>query len=59
VRALDHEPPCPAPHHTQASRAGAQVRLRILFTAPPELEHTTRQRISLAWPPGSWPVRTR
>ncbi|MFF2029006.1 hypothetical protein [Arthrobacter sp. NPDC058192] len=28
----DHEPPCPlAPHHTEARRTGAVLRLRVLF----------------------------
>jgi hypothetical protein len=42
----DHEPPCPlAAHHTQADRAGDQVRLRMLFAAEPTAELTVRQRI--------------
>jgi hypothetical protein len=42
----EHEPPCPlAPHHTDAQRAGGQVRLRVLFAAEPAAEAEVRSRI--------------
>lgn len=45
----DHEPPCPlAPHHSRARRVGAEVHLRVLFAAEPELESAVRQRIAHA-----------
>jgi hypothetical protein len=48
-RHWDHEPPCPlAPHHTSATRAGAQVHLRTLFAVEPAGEAEVRQRIGTA-----------
>jgi hypothetical protein len=45
----DHEPPCPlAPHHTSATRVGADVQLRILFAVEPAGEAEVRQRIETA-----------
>lgn len=44
-----HSPPCPvAPHHTLASRAGREVRVRTLFAAEPAVAGTVRQRIDRA-----------
>lgn len=44
--AWEHSPPCPlAAHHTHATRAGADVALRILFAADPADEPTVRHRI--------------
>ena len=41
-----HQPPCPlAPHHTAAQRAGAQLRLRVLFAAEPDDEARVRALI--------------
>lgn len=45
----EHEGPCPvAPHHTGATRAGDEVRLRILFAAEPASEGDIRRRIARA-----------
>lgn len=42
----EHDPPCPlAPHHTDASRAGDEVRLKILFASEPDAADTVRRRI--------------
>jgi hypothetical protein len=44
-----HEPPCPlAPHHTDATRSGSTVALRILFAAEPADEVEVRRRIDEA-----------
>ena len=41
-----HEPPCPlAPHHTRASRSGAEVTLRLLFAADPDDEARVRSLV--------------
>ena len=45
----EHEPPCPvAPHHSNAERAGEQVRVRVLFAAAPEHESAVRALIDEA-----------
>ena len=45
----EHEPPCPlAPHHTQATRVGGDLHLRILFAAEPRCEGEVRRRIDAA-----------
>lgn len=45
----DHEPPGPlSPHHTQAERAGDQVRIRTLLAAEPAAEPLVRPRIDEA-----------
>lgn len=45
----EHPPPCPlAPHHTEARRAGDEVRLRVLFAADPAVEPEVRARIDAA-----------
>lgn len=45
----EHEPPCPlAPHHTEARRDGADVRLRIVFVTEPYEETAVRRRIEAA-----------
>ena len=42
----EHEPPCPlAPHHTQAERAGEELRLRVLFVAEADDEVRVRAAI--------------
>jgi hypothetical protein len=52
----EHEPPCPlAPHHSDARRAGDEVRLRILFAAEPEMEGEIRRRIDAALAAGQLP----
>jgi hypothetical protein len=44
-----HDPPCPlAPHHTQASRSGAEVTLRLLFAAEPDDEARVRSLVDEA-----------
>ena len=43
----EHEPPCPlAPHHTSASRSGAEVLVRTLFVTQPAREREVRDRIT-------------
>jgi len=50
----EHEGPCPlAPHHTQATRDAAQLRIRVLFAVEPQLETTVRDRIVEALSRGS------
>ena len=45
----EHEPPCPlAPHVSEATREGPEVRLHVLFTTEPEHEATVRRRIDRA-----------
>lgn len=45
----EHQPPCPlAPHHTEARRSGARVRLRVLFASEPAVEAHVRARIEQA-----------
>jgi hypothetical protein len=45
----EHEAPCPlAPHHTEATRVGDEVRLRVLFAADEGTAETVRQRIDAA-----------
>jgi len=47
--ALDHEPPCPlAPHHTDATRVGDEVHLRVLFAADAGQEPAVRELIDTA-----------
>jgi hypothetical protein len=42
----DHKPPCPlAPHRVDASRAGGEVRVRVLFATEPDNEPEVRRRI--------------
>lgn len=42
----DHSPPCPlAPHHTQPTRDGGAVELRVVFATEPEHEDEVRRRI--------------
>ena len=44
-----HEPPCPlAPHHTEASRDGDEVTLRVRFAAAPEDEQRVRTLVDEA-----------
>lgn len=50
----EHEPPCPlAPHHTEHSREGDGVRLRVVFAAEPDKEDEVRRRIGKALAGGS------
>jgi hypothetical protein len=52
----EHAPPCPlAPHHSDAKRAGDEVRLRILFAAEPAVESEVRRRIDAALAAGQLP----
>lgn len=45
----DHPPPCPlAPHHSDATRVGDGVRLRVLFAVEPDLEEVVRERVEAA-----------
>lgn len=45
----EHEPPCPlAPHHTTATRTGAEVHVRVLFATEPDREAAVRDRIAAA-----------
>jgi hypothetical protein len=45
----EHEPPCRlAPHHTTATRTGAEVHVRVLFATEPDHEATVRARITAA-----------
>ena len=62
----EHEPPCPlAPHHTEALRDGADVRLRVLFATEPSAEHEVRQKVEDALAQGrltvvdDWTTRWR
>jgi hypothetical protein len=42
----EHSPPCPlAAHHTQSTRAGGTVDLRVVFATEPEHEAEVRRRI--------------
>jgi hypothetical protein len=44
-----HEPPCPlAPHHTEATRDGDEVTLRILVAAAPDDEPRVRALVEEA-----------
>jgi hypothetical protein len=48
-----HDLPCPlAPHHSNATRAGGEVRVRVLFAAEPEAESDVRHRIDAAFASG-------
>jgi len=45
----EHDGPCPlAPHHTNAKRDGAHLRIRVLFAVEPELEIIVRGRVEEA-----------
>jgi hypothetical protein len=45
----EHEPPCPlAPHHTDATRVGDEVHLRVLFAAESAAEQSVRWQIDAA-----------
>jgi len=45
----DHPAPCPrAPHHSDAFRAGTQIRLRVLFATEPDAEAGVRADIATA-----------
>lgn len=42
----EHGPPCPlAAHHTQPTRDGGKVNLRVVFASEPEYEDEVRRRI--------------
>jgi hypothetical protein len=50
----DHSPPCPlAPHHTQPTRDGGTVELRVVFATEPEHENEVRRHIDGALPAGA------
>jgi len=52
---LAHEPPCPhAAHHTAAAREGDELRLRVLFAAPPDRVDEIRGRIDAALGAGTF-----
>jgi hypothetical protein len=45
----EHQPPCPlAEHHTEATRKGEEIHLRVEFATDPELEAEVRSRIDTA-----------
>jgi hypothetical protein len=45
----EHDGPCPlAPHHTQAERDGAVLRVRTIFAVEPAREALVRERIESA-----------
>lgn len=53
--ALAHEPPCPlAAHHTAVAHEGDELRLRVLFAAPPDRVEEVRGRIDAALGTGSF-----